>query len=242
MTDDVVHDLVAAATALPSVDVEKLVTATRHGATELRALRRRTSGPLRHACSIVLRAVEHLDPAEICGLLKGAAIASRRNRPTLDLVWTGPEVPGSVSRLTSEVVAGLVDQARSDVLLVSYAMHNEPTLTAAIARAVGRGVFVQVLCERTADNPNFRGGSVPFPGLSVRRFCWPIDRRPVGASMHAKVLVTDRHTVLIGSANITGTAMLRNIECGVLIHDEKIAYEITTSIETLIARDELRSY
>ena len=51
-----------------------------------------------------------------------------------------------------------------------------------------------------------------------------------------------RQTVLIGSANITGTAMLRNIECGVLIHDEKIAHEITTSIETLITRDELRSY
>lgn len=242
MTDNAAEDLVTAATTLPASDVDKLVTATRHGADELRALRSRSGGPLRHACSAVLKAIEHTDAVEICGILQGASLADRRDRRTVDLVWTGPEVPGSISRLTSEVVADLVDQAHTDVLLISYAMHNEPTLTAAIGRAVDRGVFVQVLCERTADNPNFRGGSIPFPGLPVRRLCWPMEQRPAGSSMHAKVLVVDRRTTLIGSANVTGTAMLRNIECGVLIQDEKVAYEITTSIATLIARNELRSY
>lgn len=242
MTDDAVEALVAAASTLPAGDVDKLITATRAGAAELRAVRSRTSGPLRHACSVVLAAIEHTDAAEICGILRGAALTARRDHRTVDLVWTGPEVPGSISRLTSEVVAELVDRARTDVLLVSYAMHNEPTLSAAIGRAVDRGVFVQVLCERTVDNPNFRGGTLPFPRLPVRRLCWPIDRRPVGASMHAKVLVIDCTTMLIGSANITGTAMLRNIECGVLIHDPKIATEIVDSITSLTESDVLRCW
>lgn len=233
MTDDTLGDLVAAATMLPIADVRKLVAATRAGARELRGLRSRSGGALREACSTVLNALEHTDTAEICGTLQGAALACANNSHRTDLVWTGPDVPGSVSRLTSAVIADLVDQARTEVLLISYAMHNEPTLTAAITRAVGRGVFVQVLCERTTDNPNFRGGTPPFPGLKIRRLCWPADARPPGASMHAKALIIDRATALIGSANITGTAMLRNIECGVLLHDQRIAREIAESIDSL---------
>lgn len=242
MTDDAVEDLVAAATALPAGDVDKVMTATRGGAEGLRALRSRSGGPLRHMCSTVLKAIEHTDIAEVCGILRGASLAGRLDRRTVDLVWTGPEVPGSISRLTSEVVADLIDHAHSDVLLVSYAMHNEPTLTAAVSRAVDRGVFVQILHERSIDNPHFRGATVPFPGLPVRRLCWPLDQRPPGASMHAKVLVIDRETTLIGSANITGTAMLRNIECGVLIHDPKIAGEIVDAITGLTESNKLQRY
>ena len=60
--------------------------------------------------------------------------------------------------------------------------------------------------------------------------------------MHAKVLVIDREITLIGSANITGTAMLRNIECGVLIHDPKIAGEIVDAITGLTESNKLQRY
>ncbi|WP_425454039.1 phospholipase D-like domain-containing protein [Nocardioides immobilis] len=35
--------------------------------------------------------------------------------------------------------------------------------------------------------------------------------------MHAKVLVVDRRTALVGSANLTGHALERNLECGLLV-------------------------
>jgi cardiolipin synthase len=35
--------------------------------------------------------------------------------------------------------------------------------------------------------------------------------------MHAKVLVVDRQTALVGSANLTGYGLERNLEAGVLI-------------------------
>ncbi len=35
--------------------------------------------------------------------------------------------------------------------------------------------------------------------------------------MHAKVLVVDRRTALVGSANLTGYALERNLECGLLL-------------------------
>ncbi|MCZ9330301.1 MULTISPECIES: DISARM system phospholipase D-like protein DrmC [Mycobacteriales] len=242
MTDDAVDELVAAAASLPAGDVDRLVTATRGGPEGLRALRSRSGRALRHLCSTVLTMLEHTDIAEICGILRGASRAALLDRRTVDLVWTGPEVPGSVSRLTSEIVADLVDQAHSDVLLVSYAMHTEPRLAAALRRAVDRKVFVQILHERNIDNPRFRGGTTPFPGLPIRRLCWPADQRPDGASMHAKILIIDRRTTLIGSANLTGTAMLRNIECGVLIHDPKIAEEVLDAIAYLTESNALQRY
>jgi cardiolipin synthase len=35
--------------------------------------------------------------------------------------------------------------------------------------------------------------------------------------MHAKVLVVDRQTALVGSANLTGYGLERNLEAGILI-------------------------
>lgn len=242
MTEDDLHRLVDAATSLPVKDTEQLSVAVRSGAHELRALRSRTGGPLRQICSLILPMLEYTTASEIYGVLRGAVTAGRQLPTQIDLVWTGPEVPGSISRLTSEVIANLIDQARSEVLLISYAMHTEPILAAAIARAVAREVFVQVLCERTADNPGYRGGTVPFPKLQIRRLCWPADQRPPGASMHAKVLVIDRKTALIGSANITGTAMLRNIECGIITNEARIAAEIAESVDWLYTHRMLREF
>lgn len=225
---------------LPAPDIAKLVGALHLGLDALRALRAQSAGALRDACSSLIEIGSRISPIEISGILQGAANVSREMRDRIDLVWTGPDVPGSVSRLTSAVVANLVDQASSDVLLISYAMYAEPALTAALARALERGVFVQVLYERNVDNPSYKGEYVPFVGLKVRRLCWPIDQRPSGASMHAKALVIDRKVALIGSANMTGPAMLKNIECGVLLRDPTIAAEIYASIESLLSRQILQ--
>ncbi|ETA05634.1 hypothetical protein V525_17290 [Gordonia alkanivorans CGMCC 6845] len=56
------------------------------------------------------------------------------------------------------------------------------------------------------------------------------------------MVVVDAEMVLIGSANITGTALLRNIECGVLLRDQSVAGEIITTINTLVSRGELMTY
>jgi cardiolipin synthase A/B len=236
LTPDDLDAVVEVARALPPADVAILVTAVQQGPQSLHAVRTKSAGALREACSSLIDIGKRTSLAEISGVLQGAANVSRDMRNRIDLVWTGPDVPGSVSRLTSGVIADLVDQARADILLISYAMHTEPTLTAALTRAVQRGVFVQVVYERAVDNPHFSGVQVPFPGLKVRRLCWPIDQRPAGASMHAKALVIDRKLSLIGSANITGTAMLRNLECGVLLHDPAISAEIVGYIESLLSR------
>ncbi len=79
-----------------------------------------------------------------------------------------------------------------------------------------------LLLERPQDNPKFHGHYEVFPGLSARRLAWPAPARPLDASMHAKVLVVDRCTALVGSANLTGHALERNFECGLLIRGGQV--------------------
>lgn len=71
--------------------------------------------------------------------------------------------------------------------------------------------------RRHADNPRFQQRADPFPDLSARRLGWAASARASGASLHGKVLIIDRSIALVGSANLTGHALERNLECGLLV-------------------------
>ena len=123
----------------------------------------------------------------------------------------------SSSRLTAAAVIELVNAARSEILLVSYATYTEPSISTALSAATARGVMVTLLAERREDNPSYTALSTPFPGLNALRLHWPAGSRLPGAALHAKIIVVDDQVALIGSANLTGRAMEANIECGILI-------------------------
>src|SRR5579875_3418152 len=158
-------------------------------------------------------------PAYRAGLLAGAARAieqARRNQ-SVDVVWTGPESAVTTGRLTAAAVTDLIEQARREILLVSYATQTEQGISAALQAASARGVSITLLAERHADNPGYAPEAAPFPGLHATRLHWPAARRPPGAALHAKIIVVDDRIALVGSANLTSRAMETNLECGILI-------------------------
>lgn len=160
--------------------------------------------------------------------------------PSIDVVWGGPDSPGGGGRLTSAVITECLDGASESVLIVGYAVHDEPSVVAALHRAADRQVPLTLLCERPADNPRFNGPTLPFPSLAARRLAWPADRRPAGASLHAKLLVVDGHLALVGSANLTGAALSRNVECGVLISGGPLPAAVLAHVDGLVAAGVLR--
>jgi cardiolipin synthase A/B len=115
------------------------------------------------------------------------------------------------------VLADLVDDAQQEILLVSYATLPSNDVRSALDAAASRGVEITMLLERNIDNPWFHGLEEPFPQVAARRLCWPATARLPGASMHAKLLIVDRRTALVGSANLTGYGLERNLECGLLV-------------------------
>jgi phosphatidylserine/phosphatidylglycerophosphate/cardiolipin synthase-like enzyme len=217
MTQDLAAVARSWADELPRDFARRLAVALRSGADEIRDLR--TDAVLPASIAAVRLAVDLVangDGPFVAGLLVGR-LESLVEQPTVIPVWTGPESETAQGRLTLAVLADLVDEARREILLVSYATMPSETVRAALSAAADRGVEITLLLERTADNPRFGGHGEPFPDIAAHRLCWPAVGRPAGASMHAKVLVVDRQTALIGSANLTGYGLERNLECGVLI-------------------------
>lgn len=153
----------------------------------------------------------------LCGRLDALA-----EHPQITPVWTGPESERDHGRLTLAVIADLIAEAQREILLASYAAVPSDAIRQALHTAVERHVAITLLLERAIDNPQFNSPGDPFPGLAARRLTWPANVRPPGAAMHAKLLIIDRQTALVGSANLTGHALERNLECGLLIRGGRV--------------------
>jgi cardiolipin synthase A/B len=239
--DDAQLDRVAAlAGDLPGNDIARLAHAATGGIPALNELRGNSANDrLRTACQTLIETIHHgADPLTLAGALLGSGATARRLRreASVDVVWTGPTSEITTSRVTSAVIAELLDEACSEILLIGYAVHNDPAIADALDRAAQRQVAITLLLERTADNPGYHQHSQPFPTLRARRLAWPAANRPTaGAALHAKVLDIDRHTALVISANITRWALDSNLECGILIRGGDHPRQIHDHIDSLAA-------
>lgn len=228
---------------LPSSDVHGLARAAAEGPHAVRRLRTQTPAPvLRDACDQLLMRLATDEPGYLAGLLAGAtrAIERVRQQQSLSVVWTGPESGITTSRLTAATVIDLISEAQREILLISYATHPEPTISAALSAAAGRSVEITLLIERHADNPAYVSAGTPFRGVDAIRLHWPHDQRLPGASLHAKAIVVDDCIALVGSANLTSRAMETNLECGILIRGGPQPRAIRRHITELQASGQLR--
>lgn len=225
---------------LPLPDVRTLAAAVLGGEPTVRGLRTQTAGVvMRGACTRVLQAgLTGGELSVLAGVLLGAADAAV-HKPRVDLVWTGPDSGSSSGRLTSATVVDLIDQARTSILLIGFAVHSPPAVTAALLRAQERQVELTLLLERSADNPAYASHGDGLAAVAARRLCWPGSTRPPKAALHAKVLVVDDAAALVGSANVTGAALEKNLECGLLVRGGPTARRITQHVERLVSTGEL---
>ena len=170
----------------------------------------------------------------------------------LELVTTGPDVAGR-TRDTAVVMRELFARATSRVLVIGFAVHQGRRVFATLAeRMVAMPNLAVRLCLDVARRP---GDTSTDEGV-VRRFSqrfvqqeWPGPRLPdvfydprallppdqARASLHAKCIVVDGTVALVGSANLTEAAQLKNIEIGMLARSHEIASEIEDYVEMLIA-------
>lgn len=196
--------------------------------------------------------------ADHVALVLGAIAAERAaSRPAtgelVDLVWTGPEAPGTASRDTGAVVRELFRTATTEVLIAGYAVYQ------------GRSVFA-ALSERMETLPDFRvrmfldisrpHGDTSLDSEIRNRFAhrfrtqeWPGSRLPEiyydpralatdtkkRATLHAKCIVVDRRLAFVSSANFTEAAQARNIEVGTLIRSASFAETLASHFTQLVA-------
>jgi phosphatidylserine/phosphatidylglycerophosphate/cardiolipin synthase-like enzyme len=142
---------------------------------------------------------------------------------------SGPDIAGT-PRDTGVVLRELFSEAEHRVLVVGFAVHQGREIFAALAgRMRHRADLAVRLCldVRRAPGDTTRWDALlrPFAERFVRQE-WPGPRLPdvyydprslaesesYRASLHAKCVVVDGLRGLIGSANLTEAAQLRNIE------------------------------
>ena len=174
--------------------------------------------------------------------------------PALDLVWSGPEVPGLHARDTRRVYEELVRNATESVWMSTYVYFDGPRAFADLAQRMDEIGGLRAVLMLNIQRAR---GDTTAPDQLVRRFAdrfwgtdWPGTSRPAvfydprsldpdGPSgvLHAKAVVVDDEAVFITSANLTEAALDRNIELGLLIRDPALAKTTTTHFQALIDRE-----
>jgi phosphatidylserine/phosphatidylglycerophosphate/cardiolipin synthase-like enzyme len=177
----------------------------------------------------------------IAGLLLGASEARLRVERELnvELVWTGPTTRFVPTRRTEQVLLDLIASSKTDLFLVSFIAYDVPSVVRALNEASTRGVRLRVLLEASASH----GGSLAVDPSAMMHsrvpaaeiLTWMEKPEPfVDGKVHAKLAIIDCARAFITSANLTGHALGKNMEAGVLINGGPIPKTLADHFQALI--------
>ncbi|WP_027526102.1 DISARM system phospholipase D-like protein DrmC [Bradyrhizobium sp. Ec3.3] len=180
-------------------------------------------------------------PAELSGILAGASAAYHQAKAEqeFELVWTGPSSKLVATRKTEQALLQVIDAAGSKLFMTSFVAYDVATIMKALGRAAARGVAVSMLLEASA----LHGGNISFDAIGKMKAALPTAliyswaRKAdefAGGSVHAKIAVADESFCFISSANLTGHAMEKNMEAGVLIKGGAIPSSLHRHLEALV--------
>lgn len=158
---------------------------------------------------------------------------------SLELVWTGPRTPFVSARRTEQALLQVIESARKSLFITSFVAYDVSSIIDALNAAITRGVKVSMLLESSHDH----GGSVTIDVIGKMRelvpeaslYAW-IRKSDVfsGGRVHAKIALADATSCFITSANLTGFAMEKNMEAGVLVNGGRLPAALACHLEKLI--------
>lgn len=183
----------------------------------------------------------------VAGILVGAAFARQRvqQESSVELVWTGPTTPFVATRRTAQVLLDLIGHSQSDLFLVSFVAYDVSSVVDALNAAAARGIDIRILLETSTSH----GGSLSVDAIATMRRCVPSANlyvwtdRPAPFTegrVHAKVAVADGHIAFLTSANLTGHALEKNMEAGVMIRGGHVPTGLRAHLHALIETKVIR--
>lgn len=180
-------------------------------------------------------------------LSAGYAFQKMRNNQSIELVWTGPKTPFVSPRRTEQALLEVINAAQRTLFIMSFVAYEIPTIMKALAEAAERDVEISMLMELSRDH----GGSIDIDALGKMKKVLPAAYLYVwkekgegfdDGRVHAKTAVSDGNRCFITSANLTGFAMERNMELGVLVTGGDIPQLLENHLRSLIDTKTISSF
>ncbi len=159
-----------------------------------------------------------------------------------------PGSPGSAPVQVADELIALLDSAAEEVVIISAYLIPTSDLSAAVARAVDRGVRVRMLTNSIRSNNHLAAhgayrkhiAGLVASGVEIhevqaeardrpRYMVSPVATKLLG--LHAKALLIDRQYAFIGSANMDPRSLRLNTEMGVLVTGREFNAEIRSVVD-----------
>lgn len=172
-------------------------------------------------------------------LAAGHVFTKVENQQSTELVWTGPTTPFVSARRTEQALLQVINAAERTLFITSFVAYDVSTIVKALNAAAARGVAISMLLELSKDH----GGSISFDAVGKMSALVPAAKLYVwrdksdqfsGGSVHAKVAVADGTMCFITSANLTGYAMEKNMEAGVLVTGGYVPKSLDEHLQALV--------
>lgn len=184
---------------------------------------------------------------ELAGMLIGSSYAyhKAKTEEVVDLVWTGPSSELVATRKTEQALLQVIKAAHTKLFLTSFVAYEVKSIIKALGQAIENGVELSMLLESDGSH----GGGVSFDVIgkmksvlpSAKIYFWS-DKADafIGGKVHAKVAVADERLCFISSANLTGHAMEKNMEAGVLVEGGALPSKLHRHLEALVTTKQLK--
>lgn len=182
-----------------------------------------------------------ISPSELASMLLAAShvftkVAAEQSS---ELVWTGPTTPFVSARRTEQALLQVINAAKSTLFITSFVAYDVSSIVKALNEASNRGVIISMLLELSQDH----GGSISIDVIgkmkvmvpASRIYAWKDKAEPFSdGRVHAKVAVADGAICFITSANLTGYAMEKNMEAGILVSGGQIPTLLENHLNALV--------
>lgn len=189
----------------------------------------------------------NISPKEISLAIKTSILVKEHENSyeTIQTIWTGPDSNIIPLRRTDMALIELINSAKNNLLIVTYAVYKVDKLLKAIEESLNKGVKIQFVFEDHKKNNNESINDIieRFGDVIKRKaefFVWDKEKRTKDYSnnttgiLHVKCAVADNNMLFLSSANLTDSAMNLNMELGVLITGGEQPQNISKHFKELI--------
>ncbi len=151
------------------------------------------------------------------------------------LIMTGP-LSGKNIGHTLGNYKSLIENAKKEIILVGYVfnnIHNQmDSIIESLLSATSRGVSVKIFFEKGKSSNSLRNIWKNNKNLKLLEL-YVYKPKEKNSVLHAKSIIQNNSSILVTSANMTGSAMTKNIELGIL-YEGKLASEARKMFINLI--------